>query len=208
MEEILSSYYADNARKLHKMIDRVLFKLHFTNIDKDDFYSLGNEVFTNALADYNQKESFDGFLYSCLYKKFCTEMTKMLRDKRCMKIRVSEEDRDGSLMTRVKVIQDERLDAPIAEEGGVTLGDIIESNRTVESELFKRNEECLSENMCSYLNKLSVLQKEILRLTIEGYSPNEIMGELRLGKKQYADCMLAIKSYKNTRCIVGLVRRK
>ena len=41
MEQILNSYYADNAKKLHGMIDKILFKLHFINIDKDDFYSLG-----------------------------------------------------------------------------------------------------------------------------------------------------------------------
>lgn len=208
MEDILSSYYADGARKLHKMIDRILFKLHFTDIDKDDFYSLGNEVFTNALADYNHAESFDGFLYSCLYKKFCTEMTRMLRDKRCMKIKVFEKDENGNLVMGVKVIKDERLDAPINEDGGATLGDTIESNRTIEGELFNGNEEGFSESMGLYLDKLSVIQKRILRLIISGYSPNEIMGKLRLNKKQYADCMSAIKSYKNTRCIVGLIRRK
>lgn len=166
MEDILSSYYADNARKLHKLIDKVLFKLHFTNVDKDNFYSLGNEVFANALADYNQTESFDGFLYSCLYKKFCTEMTKMLRDKRCTKIKVFEEDGNGNLAMRIRIIQDERLDASIGEDGSLTLGDTIESNMTIEHELFSTSGECFSRKMLLYLNRLSGLQKEVLRLNI------------------------------------------
>ena len=197
MEQILNSYYADNAKKLHGMIDKILFKLHFINIDKDDFYSLGNEVFAKAMNDYNQKESFDGFLYSCLYKKFCTEMARRTRDKRCTKIKAYERDERGNPVTKIMVIQDESLDAPIGEDGSPTLGDTIESNITIEGELFSKSEEGFSRKMLLYLNRLSGLQKEVLRLNIAGYLPNEIMEELHISKRQYADCFTAIRSYRN-----------
>ncbi len=39
--DILGSYYADNAKKLHKVVDRILSKFGgLSNRDKDDFYSL------------------------------------------------------------------------------------------------------------------------------------------------------------------------
>ena len=82
MEPIVVSYFQNNAKKLNNMVDKILFKLHFVDIDKNDFYSLANEVFMYAVRDYEPSKSFDGFLYSCLYKKFCSEMTRRHREKR------------------------------------------------------------------------------------------------------------------------------
>ena len=91
MEHIVNLYYADNAKKLHGMVDKILLKFGgISNKDKDDFYSLANEVFMYAVRDYDKSQSFDRFLYSCLYKKFCTEMTSRKRDKRCTKVKVKE----------------------------------------------------------------------------------------------------------------------
>ena len=75
MEKIILSYYEDNAKKMRTMIDKILFRLKF-NVDNEDFYSLGNEVFLDVLKRYDGKQDFDGFLYSCLVKKFKTEMTR------------------------------------------------------------------------------------------------------------------------------------
>ena len=64
---ILDMYYADNAKKLHKAVDKILFKFGgLSDKDKDDFYSLANEVFVDVMRRYDNAQSFDGFLYSCL----------------------------------------------------------------------------------------------------------------------------------------------
>ena len=34
---ILTEYYANNAKKLRKMVDNILLKLHFHDVDKEDF---------------------------------------------------------------------------------------------------------------------------------------------------------------------------
>ena len=39
MNPIIDSYYKNNAKKLHKMVDKILQKLHFIDVDKDEFYS-------------------------------------------------------------------------------------------------------------------------------------------------------------------------
>ena len=87
---------------------------------------------------------------------------------------------------------------PIGDDENITIGDIIQSDFDLEKEAFKeREEDIYSQKMLKYLNRLSRLQKEILRLTIAGYAPNEIKGELHISDKQYADCNAALRSYRN-----------
>ncbi len=81
--DILDAYYSDNARKLHRVVDKILSKFGgLSNKDTDDFYSLANEVFTDVLKRYDHVQPFDGFLYSCLSKKIMSEITRRNREKR------------------------------------------------------------------------------------------------------------------------------
>ena len=81
--QILDTYYADNARKLRKTVDKILHKFGgLSGKDKDDFYSLANEAFADALRRYDPGQAFDGFLYSCLANKIKTEITRRNREKR------------------------------------------------------------------------------------------------------------------------------
>lgn len=178
MDAIINSYYENNARKLHNMVDKVLFRLKF-NVDNEDFYSLANEIFTDVLLRYDNSQSFDGFLYSCLMKKFKTEMTRRNRYKR-------QADRNSI-----------SLDSSIGDNENSTVGDTIAGKETIESQVFGKNKETFSKNMTEYLNRLSVLQQNVLYLISIGFTPNEIIGELHINKKQYEDCYNAIHSYKN-----------
>ena len=197
MESTIDSYFSNNAKKLYKMVDNVLFKMHFPDVDKNDFYSLANEVFMYAIRDYDPSKSFDVFLYSCLYKKFCSEITNRRRDKRCVKIKIKEKDENGNVNDRIVIVQNESLDAPIEGDENCTLGEVIAGRNTVENEIFEKNEDIYSDKMLLYLSRLSVLQKEILRLNMAGYLPNEIREELHISEKQYADSCAAIQSYRN-----------
>ena len=113
MEKIILSYYEDNAKKMRTMIDKILFRLKF-NVDNEDFYSLGNEVFLDVLNRYDGKQDFDGFLYSCLVRKFKTEMTRRNRYKR-------QADRMAI-----------SIDSPVGEDENMTLSDIIADKDTIE----------------------------------------------------------------------------
>lgn len=179
MESIVTSYFQNNAKKLNNMVDKILFKLHFVDIDKNDFYSLANEVFMYTVRDYEPSKSFDGFLYSCLYKKFCSEMTRRHREKR--------------KADRMSI----SIDTPVGEDKNLTLGDTIADGFNVEREVLEDNEEEYSSKILLYLSRLSNLQKEVLKLNIAGYLPNEIREELHIDEKEYADCYAAIHSYRN-----------
>ena len=179
MEAIINSYYNNNAQKLHKMIDKIIFRLKF-NVDNEDFYSLGNEIFIDVINRYDGKQQFDGFLYSCLIKKFKTEMTRRNRQKRqADKMAVS-------------------IETPIGENENITLSDIIADKNTIEKMFFEENEDTYSVEMQKYLSRLSALQREVLILISIGFDPNEILTELHINKKQYEDCYNAIHAYRNT----------
>lgn len=178
MEEIINSYYNSNAQKLHKMVNKILFKLRF-DVDKEDFYSLANEVFVDVLKRYDGTQSFDGFLYSCLMKKFKTEMTRRNRQKR-------QADRMAV-----------SIDSPIGDKECSTIKDILPDANTVEKIFFEENSDAYSKEMYKYLNRLSLLQREVLRLISIGFTSGEIIEELHINKKQYEDCYDAIHSYRN-----------
>lgn len=181
MQQILESYYKNNAEKLHKMVKKILRKLGFCNfIDYEDFYSLANEVFADTVQKYDEAQSFDGFLYSCLSKRFKSEMTRQNRQKRrAERMALS-------------------MELPVGGEEASTLGDTIPHPLDVEREVFEKREEGYSERMLLYLSKLSSLQREVLRLGAAGYQPNEIKEELQMNEKEYTNCYAAIHSCRNT----------
>ena len=45
MQSIINTYYSNEAKELHKMVDKVLKNLHFTEVDTEDFYSLATDIF-------------------------------------------------------------------------------------------------------------------------------------------------------------------
>ena len=122
-ESILEDYYSDNARKLHKVVDKILVKFGgLSDKDKDDFYSLANEVFVDVMKRYDDKQSFDGFLYTCLSNKIMTEITRRNRQKR-------KADRMST-----------SLDAAVGDEEECSLLDLIPSDFDTFEEVAKAQE--------------------------------------------------------------------
>lgn len=181
--EKLNIYYADNAKKLYDIVDKILLEFGgISNKDVDYFYVIASDVFADiCLKDSyeSSKGDFHAYIYSCLYNKIKTEITKRNREKR-------KADRMSiSIYT------------PVGDDESATLGDMITDDFTIEKEIFDKNEEGYSKRTLRYLSRLSNLQKEVLRLNTAGYLPNEIKEELHISEKQYADCYAAIHSYRN-----------
>ena len=178
-KDLVDLYFKNDGKMLYSLIDKVLFKLKF-DVEKSDFYSLGSEIFLDALCRYDETQDFNGFLYSCLMNKFKTEMTRRNRQKR---------QGDNNSIS---------IDTPVGDEdGNFTIGDTISSKSTIEKEFFEEREESYSKEMCRYLGRLSNLQKEVLRLISIGFVPSEILEELHINQKMYEDCYKAIHSYRN-----------
>lgn len=83
MEQFLNSFYANNARKLHRMVDKILRKFGgIYDKDRDDFYSVANKVMCEVSKSYDYVQDFDAYVYSCLKNNIMTEMTRRNRLKR------------------------------------------------------------------------------------------------------------------------------
>ena len=89
------------------------------------------------------------------------------------------------------------IDTPVGDSGDITIGDTIADSFMIEREVFDNGEDGFSGRMMSYLNRLSKLQRDVLRLGADGYLPGEIKKELHISDRQYADCCEAIHSYRN-----------
>lgn len=185
VKPIVDSYYANNAKQLYNLVDKILFKLHFVDVDKNDFYSLANEVFMYVVKDYDSSKSFDGFLYSCLYKKFCTEMTRRCRKKRM-----------GDKM-------DISIDTPIGDDEKLTIGDLIQSDFNIDNVLFENTNDFQDEKVKNFLDNLPFIQRKILEMKMEDVPVSEIKEKLGLGDNQYNQYCQDLKSFTNISILFG-----
>lgn len=190
MDSIVNSYYANNAIKLRKMVDKILIKLKFYEVDNEDFYSLANEIFVDVLKRYDGKQDFDGFLYSCLMNKFKTEMTRRNRQKR-------QADRTALSL-------DEKVGS---DEDGMTVGDTVADKKTIEGEIFKEEREEWRKEVKEYLEKLSPLQRKIAFLLSDNNTPNEICEELHITMKHFENSVKRILADERIRPLRALVER-
>lgn len=178
MDQIVNSYYENNAKKLHEMADKILRKFGgLSDKDYHDFYSLANEVFVDVMKRYDGEQSFDGFLYSCLSNKFKSEITRLNRQKR-------QGDRTAVSM-----------DAPIGEDDSLTIGDTIRSDFSMETVTEWMFEDCYDEKIEKYLSSLSAIQRKIIELKMEDIPVSEIKKKLKLSDKQYEQHCNEIKSF-------------
>ncbi len=182
MENILNDYYTNNARKLHSVVNKILIRFGgLSEKDTDDFYSLANEVFLEAIKRYDGEKSFDGFLYSCLSNKIKTEMTRRNRYKR----------------------QADRMSISINTTVGdsSTLGDLIADNFDLDKELEESSEGYQSERVEKYLGSLPKTQRQIIEMKMENISVSEIKQKLKLSDKEYNEQFRQIKSFNNIKTI-------
>ena len=180
MEELLKAYYADNAKKLRGLVDKILSKFGgLSDKDRDDFYSLANEVFVDTMRRCEDIEAFDVFLYACLSNKIKTEMSKINCEKR--------------KADRMSV----SIDAPAGDDTGLTVGDLIADRFDMENEVFEKMGQGYGMRTMLYLRKLSKLQREVLQLAADGYASDEIKETLKISEKHNTYCKPPIHNYRN-----------
>lgn len=181
---ILIAYYAGNAKKLHRAVDRILSKFGgLSGRDMDDFYSLANEVFVDVMKRYDGAQSFDGFLYSCLSNKIKSEMTRRNREKR-------KADRMAL-----------SIDAPVRDDDGCTLGELTADGFNMEEEVFG-GINTLAFKLERYMERLSNRQKKVLELLSLCYMASEICEMLHMTQREYADALDGIRAYENIKILL------
>lgn len=183
-EQFLYVYYENDAEKLRGMVDRIL--LQFGGIcekDRDDFYSVANEVMAQIYAAFDTSRNADGYVYSCLLNRIKTEITRRNRDKRKgQQCAVS-------------------LDMPVGEESDMTVADTIESEFDLYREVFGEEEQ-IGTKLQEYLKRLSKTQREIVMLLAEGYKSTEIQKMLHMKPREYSGQIAALHAYENIKVLL------
>ncbi len=185
---LLQPYCENDMRKLKKMSKSIFMRFNepLTGADYDDFYSLANLTLWQAYNAYNPDAgvSFEGFLYSCLQKKFKSELTNRHRQKRVLnQLAVS-------------------LDAAIEDEDKCSLMDIIPSDFDTFEEMIERQErDRFKGKIQIYLSKLSSQQISILNFLMDGFKAVEIREILNISEKQYADDLQIVRCYENVKIL-------
>ncbi len=181
--------YCENNMQLLKKISRSIFMRFnepLAGADYDDFYSISLMTLWQAYNAYDPDTgiSFDGFLRSCLQKKFKSELTHRHRQKRVLnQLAVS-------------------LDAAGDGEDECSLLEFLASDFDTFEEVTKRNEDQkYQDKVQQYISRLSDIQVNILNLLVDGYKPTEILLELQISAREYADNMQIIRSYENVKIL-------
>lgn len=181
--------YCENDMQLLKRISKSIFMRFnepLTRADHDDFYSIANMTLWQAYNSYDPDMgvSFDGFLRSCLQKKFKTELTHRHRQKRVL----------NQLAASLDALKDGEEDC--------SLMDIIPSDFDTFEEAAKRQENGqYQDKIQRYISRLSNQQVNILNLSVDGYEPYEIRKILEISPKEYADNIQSMRSYENVKIL-------
>lgn len=186
---ILQPYCENDMQRLKKMSRSIFmrFNVPLANADYDDFYSIANETLWKAYNSYDPAMGvgFEGFLCSCLQKKFKTELTHRHRQKRIL----------NQFATS--------LDAAIEDEDGKSLLELIPSDFDTFEEVAKRQENGqYHDKVQRYLSRLSNRQVNILNLLVDGFKPVEIRQILDISEKDYSDDLQVMRCYENVKILL------
>lgn len=181
--------YCENDMRLLKKISRSIFMRFnepLTKADHDEFYSIANMTLWQAYNAYNPDAgvSFDGFLRSCLQKKFKTELTHRHRQKRIL----------NQFAVSLDAVNDGEEECSLLDFIPSGFDTFEEASRTQENGQYQ-------DKVQRYISRLSNLQVSILNLLVDGYKPNEIQKIMEISSKEYADNMQAMRSYENVKIL-------
>ena len=194
IEQQMNLYYENNALKLRNLV-HTIFNQKLGGIkdrDMTEFYSVANDVFGDIVHNNRfdpSKGSFKGFLYKSLHKAFIDEIKYQHRDKRCAK--TYELDEDGNQVLdkngRPKkiTISNIYMDAPMRYDEDFTYKDTLKSDFDMDDVLLEMTGGYSNEEFIKYLKSLSKIQRQILRLKVDGFSACEIKKKLGLSNRQY-----------------------
>lgn len=185
---LLEPYCEDDMRLLKKISNSIFRRYNepLAKADYDDFYSIANETLWKAYNAYDPDMGvgFEGFLRSCLEKKFKSELTRRHRQKR--------------IIDRFAV----SLDAVDDDGEDCCLLDFIPSaSDTFEEAVRETDGGEYRDKIRQYISRLSNQQVNILNLLIDGYKPNEIQRILGISPKGYAENLYTMRSYENVKIL-------
>lgn len=184
--DILQPYCENDMRLLKRLSQSIFMKFNepLSKADYDDFYSIANLTLWQCYNSFDSAMgvNFEGYLYSCLQKKFKTELTRRHRQKRAL---------DNFNVS---------LDTTNNNDEEYSLLDILPSDfDTFEEVIKKQDNEQFEDRVQQYISRLSIQQVNILNLLMDGYKPMEIRERLQISTKEYTENLQIMRMYENVK---------
>ena len=185
---VLEPYCENDMYKLKRMSRSIFMKFNepLTNADYDDFYSVANLVLWQAYNSYDPDMGvkFEGFLHSCLSKKFKTELEYRHRQKR--------------ILNQFAV----SLDAASENDEEYSLMDCVASDFDTFEEVVRRQEkDQFQDKVQTYVSRWSKQQIRILNMLMDGYKSGEIRQILKISSTEYTENLRIMRSYENVKIL-------
>lgn len=184
--KMVDFYSSDNGKELRKISDQILRgelssswrEQNLSKKDEHEFYSIANDVLWDVTKRWNKVNEFRGLLYEALKNRFYSEFRRKRTQKR---------GKDKEMLS---------LEAKVTEDGS-ELGELIDSNMSIEEELQKSglNNVFASKGVIQYIDGLSSKQKQLLYLQIDGFSTAEIKEKMKLSGKDFQNLNDSLKDY-------------
>lgn len=202
-QDTINYYHNNNMAMLRKICDPIIYRKGVPLMDYDELYDVASDTLLESLGTYDESKGsqFGTYLKGNINRAFYDWTRDNRRFKRCNL--TEERDKDGNLVKdkngkqKYVVIADISIDAPIGDESESTLADMLPSDFDIEAELAEEIGISSGSKMERYLEKLSKKQRQVVGYLSDGYKTSEIRELLHITEKEYSDCMMAIKSYKN-----------
>lgn len=216
--EWLEEYCANDMQKLKKISYIAFQGYNIPNFEHDELYDDAMNVLMESVIDYDASKNakFETYLTNNIKKSVIDwyrdnyqrgKRRNLLRDKNGKIIKF---DQYGNITDDDKgkpvVVPNTSFDAPIIDNGNVSLSEKIPSNFDIYEEVCGEHFE--GTNVEQYMNRLSELQKSIVKMLYIGYSVRDIQNKLHITKKEYDNNYAAITCYENKRILTRKTYKK
>lgn len=209
--KLLNKLYEDDT--IYRIVDSILNKYTWIT-DRDEYYSLANELlFTKILPTYNKSKG-DGFKFVkfSLERKFKTEFTAMNRDKRCNYLRDCDgkkvmekiEKSDGTI--EIKAVKIPTLSLNTEDENGNLLLDSFDDGTDLISDIIG-DVTTYTDAINEFISNLSKTQQKIAFLIMCGNDMEDIQEILQLSKNQIKQQFQRMNSFKNRQILIKTVKK-
>ena len=168
-EKILEENWTDIQKRVLEPLWTYKFKKMYLSakLDRDDFNSLAHEELTKAFENYDSNESaVITYAYNIIFKKPLTELRNCTKRSRRKALYVATS-----------------LNAPVNENSGIELGEIIAIKETPEIDILVQR----------YLDSLTKKQRQVANLMMQGYKDKDIKKLLRMTNEQYGVILISMK---------------
>lgn len=197
-DEFISYYIGNNASNLYKLIYPMLIIKGVSNMEFDDYIGKATDLMCELLDTFDEANGvpFHNYFKSCLDRRVKTWVCRdSNRLKRKNQIKLKDKDGNDLLDENGKpvyeTIPDIFIDTPLGDnDSGGTIGDIIEDKREV---IYETE----SENVEKYLNSLSILQRKIVEMKMEGYTSEYIQEKLQISSSKLSSELEYAKRNRN-----------